>query len=290
MMSPDPLSTSMLDLWHAMGDAAGQVLLGGGYGLYLKQQQMAEAGVDTLIPAALWPEPRTTQDLDLLLTAEVVGDAASMQIIRNALDALGFAVVPEREYLQFERKVGVTQVVKVDLLTAQSGELKSDSAIHVKDRRARPKSVKGGKLHAHPTDGALGLGTASQPIQIAGTRSDGTEGQITVRLPHPFSYLLMKLTAYRDRKDDAEKDLGRHHALDIYRIVAMLTEAELAEVAKLLEANRGDEQLESCRAVVLRDFLGENPDGVRAMRQHPLWREPDQIEPFFDVLRDLFAE
>lgn len=213
-----------------------------------------------------------------------------MQIVRDALDALGFIVVPEREYLQFERKVGPAQVVKVDLLTAQLGELKSDPGVRADSRRARPTSVKGGKLHAHPTDGALGLSAASQPIQIGGTRSDGTEAQITVRLPHPFSYLLMKLTAYRDRKNDAGKDLGRHHALDIYRIVAMLTELELAEVAQHLETNRGDAQLESCREVVLRDFLGEKPDGVRAMRQHPLWREPNQLDPFFDLLRDLFVQ
>lgn len=288
-MSADPLSTSMLDLWHAMGDAADRVLLGGGYGLYLKQLQMAEAGVDTLISAELWPEPRTTQDLDLLLTAEVVGNAASMQLVRDALDALGFAVVPDREYLQFERKIGSTQIVKVDLLTAQLGELNADAGIRADSRRARPKSVKGGKLHAHPTDGALGLGAASQSIQISGKRSDGSEAQIAVRLPHPFSYLLMKLTAYRDRKNDPEKDLGRHHALDIYRIVAMLTEPELAEVHELLKSNHGDEQVESCRALVLRDFLSEGPDGVRAMRQHPLWREPDQLAPFLDVLRDLFA-
>jgi len=288
-MTADPLSTSMLDIWHAMGDASDRVLLGGGYGLYLKQQQMAKAGVDTLIPAELWPEPRTTQDLDLLLTAEVVGDAASMQLVRDALDALGFVVVPDREYLQFERKIGSAQVVKVDLLTAQLGELNADPGIRADGRRARPRSVKGGKLHAHPTAGAIGLSTASQPIQIAGTRSDGTEASITVRLPHPFSYLLMKLTAYRDRKNDVDKDLGRHHALDIYRIVAMLTEPELAEVHAFLKAKRGDEQVESCRDVVLRDFLSKEPDGVRAMRKHPLWREPDQVAPFFDVLRDLFA-
>jgi hypothetical protein len=288
-MSADPLSTSMLDLWHAMGDAADRVLLGGGYGLYLKQQQMSESGVDTLIPAELWPEPRTTQDLDLLLTAEVVGDAASMQLVRDALDALGFTVIPDREYLQFERRIGPAQVIKVDLLTAQLGELNADPGIRADSRRARPKSIKGGKLHAHPTDGAIGLSTASQPIRINGKRSDGVEAQITVRLPHPFSYLLMKLTAYRDRKNDAEKDLGRHHALDIYRIVAMLTEPELVEVHELLKVNSGDEQVESCREVVLRDFLDEDPDGVRAMRQHALWREPDQLAPFFDVLRDLFA-
>ena len=287
-MSADPLSTSMLDLWQAMGDAADRMLLGGGYGLYLKQQQMAEAGVDTLIPAELWPEPRTTQDLDLLLTAEVVGDAASMQIVRAALDALGFVVVPDCEYLQFERKTSPSHVVKVDLLTAQLGELKDNPAVRADARRARPKTVKGGKLHAHPTDGAMGLETAGEPIQIKGTRSDGTAAEVMINLPHPFSYLLMKLTAYRDRKHDVDKDMGRHHALDLYRIVAMLTEAEFAEVGKRVEANKADEQLVSCREVALRDFMDEASDGVRAMKQHKLWRETDNLQAFFDALRDIF--
>jgi hypothetical protein len=36
----------------------------------------------------------------------------------------------------------------------------------------------------------------------------------------------MKLHAFGDRMDDADAYLGRHHALDIYRIVAMLTEGD----------------------------------------------------------------
>jgi hypothetical protein len=36
--------------------------LAGGYGLYVKQLNVAEAGHPTLIPIELWRAPRATQD------------------------------------------------------------------------------------------------------------------------------------------------------------------------------------------------------------------------------------
>ena len=81
-MVDDPLQAALLDLWQQVPEPRDHVLLGGGYGLYLKQQHLASAGERTLIAAALWPQPRTTQDLDLLLTAELVGDAPSMRAMR----------------------------------------------------------------------------------------------------------------------------------------------------------------------------------------------------------------
>ena len=43
---------------------------------------------------------------------------------------------------------------------------------------------------------------------------------------HPYTFLMMKLFAFRDRKDDPEKDYGRYHALDLYTIIATTTETE----------------------------------------------------------------
>ena len=40
---------------------------------------------------------------------------------------------------------------------------------------------------------------------------------------------MMKLFAFRDRKEDRDKNLGRHHALDLYAIVAMQVESEYQE-------------------------------------------------------------
>jgi hypothetical protein len=58
----------------------------------------------------------------------------------------------------------------------------------------------------------------------SGTRSDGRRARSEVAIPQAFSYAMMKLFAFRDRKDDAEKEFAQHHALDMYRIIAMLTE------------------------------------------------------------------
>ena len=40
----------------------------------------------TLIVADSWPAPRATQDIDLMLTTEVVADARLMTVLRAALD------------------------------------------------------------------------------------------------------------------------------------------------------------------------------------------------------------
>src|SRR5690606_38103968 len=111
--------------------------------------------------------------------------------------------------------------------------LEQNPLIQADARRARPNSKIRPQLHAHPTDGALGLEEASVTIEIDGTLSDGTSTSAQIRIPHPFTYLLMKLTAFRDRRNDQEKDLGRHHALDVFRIVAMMTEGDIDEFRHL---------------------------------------------------------
>jgi hypothetical protein len=81
-------------------------------------------------------------------------------------------------------------------------------------------------FHAHQANEALFLEDASIAAELRGRRSTGDPYTATVFVPEAFPYLLMKLTAYADRKADANKDLGRHHALDAYTIVGMMTEPE----------------------------------------------------------------
>ena len=44
---------------------------------------------------------------------------------------------------------------------------------------------------------------------------------------------MMKLFAFRDRKADEDKNLGRHHVLDLHTIVAMQIESEYRESLRL---------------------------------------------------------
>jgi hypothetical protein len=99
----------------------------------------------------------------------------------------------------------------------------------------------------------------------------------------------MKLTAFRDRRTDANKDLGRHHALDIFRIVAMLTEPERDHIRENLRRFTGNAQVHSCRQLVRTDFATATAPGLLAMRQHQLWQNDDQILLFIEMLTGLFS-
>lgn len=283
-MNDSLLRTSLLDLLHALGNDAHGILLGGGYGLYLKQLHLAETDVRTLIGADLWPAPRATEDLDLMLAAELVANARSMAALRAALDQLEYKVVKDSAYLQFVRTITVTQVVKIDLLTAQLNVLRGNRAIRADSRRARPAAAGRPELHAHPTDGALTLTEAPWVIEVSGTLSSGQAFTARVTIPHPFSYLLMKLTAYRDRRNDPDKDLGRHHALDVFRIVAMLTEPERDQVRANMRTFAADAQVRSCVEVVRSDFASSTAPGVLAMREHQLWQNDPQLTTFLETL------
>jgi len=100
------LKTSLLDLLHELRDHSTPLILGGGYGLFLKQVHLQNTlDAQTLIAGELWPVPRATEDLDILLKTEVVIDAARMAPIREALDRLNYTAVPGAEYMQFVKEL-----------------------------------------------------------------------------------------------------------------------------------------------------------------------------------------
>ena len=84
-------------------------------------------------------------------------------------------------------------------------------------------------IHAHPCDQVVTLEEELLPFRFAGTLGTGKPWQAEVFLPHPYTFLLMKLFAFRDRINGPQKDLGRHHALDLYSVVALTNETEWQE-------------------------------------------------------------
>ncbi|RLB78258.1 MAG: hypothetical protein DRH24_14755 [Deltaproteobacteria bacterium] len=77
-------------------------------------------------------------------------------------------------------------------------------------RRARHKPSVG--IHAHPVDEALILKQGLLPVLMSGNFSSGKPHKSEVVLPHPYTFLMMKLFAFKDRLEDAVKELGRYHA------------------------------------------------------------------------------
>jgi hypothetical protein len=65
-MAHDPLLTALLDLDVAL--ASRELIIGGGYGLYLKQLYLKRnPPIRTLFPPSKLPSARTTEDIDLIL-------------------------------------------------------------------------------------------------------------------------------------------------------------------------------------------------------------------------------
>ena len=99
---------------------------------------------------------------------------------------------------------------------------------------------------------------------------------------------MVKFLAFRDRKEDEGKNLGRHHALDLYTIVAMQVESEYQESIRLGNVYRGDSHVRRAREIIQTDFAEPTSIGVIRLREHPLFRPEFPVPDFLAVLGEVF--
>ena len=99
----------------------------------------------------------------------------------------------------------------------------------------------------------------------------------------------MKLHAFDDRKNDDRKDLGRHHALDVYTIVALMTEKEYEKALELSQVYGNDPRLMRARQVVASSFSGPSAFGIIRLREHPLFRADFNLTEFIEVLGEILG-
>jgi hypothetical protein len=285
-MNADPLITTLIDLERAIARPSFKLILGGGFGLYLKQIHLqGQAIVNTVLPGELWPFPRATEDLDVFLPTEIVVSLADMQALRAALDRLGFTPVEEAKFLHFIKAWGVGGRVKIDMLTGPLDAI-SMAKVKITPPRVRPRGEL--QLHAYLTDEALDFEKSLLPLTVEGVGSDGKAGNAIVYIPQPFTFLLMKLHAFADRVDDADADLGRHHALDVYRIVAMLTQAEFDQIQAAVKRHTASRPVLRAREIIATYFSSPTAMGMLRMREHSLFTTRMDVTMLIGALIDLF--
>ena len=283
----DPLRACLLDLLYELRDKDIPLTVGGGFGLFLKRQHLAERRERTLYVEL--PEPRATNDIDVFLRADLLTDRASTAALVNVIVRLGYVPVEEARYFQWKRPVivgGVTQEVKLDALVGPLGDRRTK--LQVNPPRVRPKG-KGLGFHAHQSDEALFLEEAPIRIELSGSRSTGEAYTGTAYVPEAFPYLLMKLSAFADRKADENKDLGRHHALDAYTIVGMMTEAEYERARMLAGRSRSEPHFVRVCEIVAAEFSGPTALGMLRLREHRLFRDDFRLDEFAATLAEIFS-
>jgi hypothetical protein len=98
MITISNLQTSLLDLLHEVEGADIKVIVGGGFGIYLKTDHVRRRGLRTLLRQ--WPEPRSTNDIDLFLRPELLIEPGKLKPLAEAISSLGYRVVPGAEKYQ----------------------------------------------------------------------------------------------------------------------------------------------------------------------------------------------
>ncbi len=88
-------------------------------------------------------------------------------------------------------------------------------------------------------------------------------------------------------RKEKERDKERHHALDLYTIVGMMTEEEYERGKELGTAYAGNEHVERARAIVWEHFASVTATGILRLREHPLFRDDFQLEEFMGVLQEI---
>jgi hypothetical protein len=280
------LQTSLLDLLHEMKDTDIKPIIGGGFGIYLKTDHVRRLGVRTLLRQ--WPEPRSTNDLDLFLRPELLIESATLKPLAEAIAKLGYQAVPGAQNYQFVKPgPGGAEAgsIKIDILTGpqscfQGTRVKTDA------RRARPNPSVG--IHAHPVDEAPTLELGLLRKRLVGKLSSGDPCQAEVFLPHPYTFSMMKLFAFSDRLDDADKEFGRYHALDLYTILATTTEEEWAYALELRDQQKSQPYVMEAGRLVSRHFSALDRWGMIRLRESPYYRAGLQLDEFMSALQELF--
>ncbi len=286
MIAMSDLRTALLDLLYETRNDDLRLIVGGGYGIYLKREHVRSTGQRTLL--RVWPEVRSTNDLDLFLRPELLIAKDRLKPLANALTELGYRAVKGAEKYQFAKPGptgGQEGSLKIDLLTGPR-ECFEGTDVRCDDRRVRPRPSVG--VHAHPVDEALTLEYELTPVCLEGTTSKGKATTATVFLPHPFTYAMMKLFAFRDRFKDHNKDFGRYHALDLYVVLALATEGEWKTAQAISrERHQADEFVEATR-IVEQYFSSQTSGGALRLRESPYWLPEMKIDQFLSALRELF--
>ena len=85
------------------------------------------------------------------------------------------------------------------------------------------------------------------------------------------------------------KDAGRHHAMDLYRTVAVMTEAEYGDALQMGDTHRSDSRLEHVRQILASHFHNSASLGMLRLREHQLFRDDYPIQDFRTVLHEVFG-
>lgn len=284
----DQLLSQLIELQQELEKAKISMILGGGMSLYLRLEYLRVA------PSPGYPfaiETRSTNDLDLFLTSDLIVNSKKIERLREILGELGYRVDPKAKNFQFVKEIvvfGQRRQVRIDLLAAPPAEADRRKVV-IKKPRIKPVGAEG--IHAFLTEEATGIEFGRLEVSIPAGKA-----RKTVYIPSAYNYLILKLHAFDDRKSetDAKSDQGRHHAYDIFATVTQMGEHDWSDASAHFKAHAGTAYLR--RAVQIRKecFSKVTDVGLLRLQENQSYRRnratyDSYLERFVEDMAELFA-
>jgi hypothetical protein len=240
------------------------MFIAGGYGLFLKQEHLINSSDSRIvIPFDQWQDsiPRATNDMDLVLSLDLIADGEANKNIAKALEEEGFEVShsPRGKSWQFFKDLEENQSVIVELHTTEPKSKISSIASNRFTVKHKPSLGDEG-VHGRTNQEAFGCEVAPFSFDIH---------DVLVLVPHPIIWSVMKLAAAYDTwkrsKDDSFESKDRQyyrnqaikHGNDVCRAIAMMTIEERDESNEVLDAIRETEAFEKASDIYNNFFSGE---------------------------------
>ena len=248
------------DLLH---ERDGGILVAGGYGLFLKQSWLLQnPELPTVVPINQWLDnsPRVTKDLDLVVGLDVISDESAHTQVLQIIEKHGFKVSEKYPRWQFIKELSQERRVILELhaqLPPRAG-----AGLAVEQTRIKRKPSLGERgFHARKNPEAVG--SSLNPFQF---QVDG----MTVLVPNPITWSIMKLTAADDRWKSANdpdkpeefrsfsRDQAIKHAHDVCRMVAMVSRDESDATPPIIEALRATAEFRRAAVIVTESFANDD--------------------------------
>ncbi len=296
-----PLAPHLLDLIEALQPKLHLTLVGG-FGLILRQEYIRLLDQPTLIERR--PKARATPDFDVLLPVEIYADLNKVRYLEEALKSLQYVVLENKEYFHFGKETPDGRQIKVDLLMREPTEDDTYAKVEgfrVKQKQTPKNNQESGqssekiKIHGHRTREAFAIADSPIEIQIEGHNSSNRTTVGTVFIPHPYTFLLLKLFAFRDwettkKQEENYLSTARKHAQDLYLIVASLTANEDMTLRDLSLRYRGHPIAIEAVSIVQELFADSSAIGIIRIQEGWEKLTNTEIELFLETLKQTFPK
>lgn len=283
----DVLINALIELAKELEKSGVPLIVGGGLSLYLRTV-LFKKKYSPRYPGRVLQ--RSTKDIDIFLSSDLIVDSAKVELIRDTLHILGYK--PVTKFFQFSKRIpsDENKNILIDILSSPPLPADEDK-IKIKGVRIKPVGIE--EFHAYLVNEAKDINLGI--ININDFSNLQKDIKVTnLFIPSSFNYLILKLHAFRDRINDASVDYGQHHAYDIFATITDMDESDWKNAEYHLGQNIDSGYIKSSQTIINTYFSQKDDFGIIRLKENKLYQRhkagyDSYIPDFIGDLKALFS-